>query len=179
LTDCKDWYEKTQKVIFIEELSNYPVELKQIYISSLKRAAEYLGTAEKLNTEKFYLEWKNRLIENELLNINDYSVIDPMWCDYAEKRFYAGQFMLQLKTFLPKYEKELNELWDIFGKRINGLMYQYIDKVDLAPGADCQTINISKLNDETVRKEMCELIARCEEEERKAADIISKIASCI
>jgi hypothetical protein len=87
--------------------------------------------------------------------------------------------MLQLKTFLPKYEKELNELWNIFGKRINGLMYQYIDKVDLAPGADCQTINISKLNDETVRKEMCEIIARCEEEERKAADIISKIASCI
>ncbi len=179
LTECRDWYVKTQKVIFVSEHSNCPVDLKQIYINSLKKAAEYLGNAEKLKTETFYTEWRTRLIENEPLINNDYSLIDPMWCDYAEKRFYAGQFMLQLKALLPEYEKKLNDLWNIFGRNINSLMYEYIAKVDLAPGADTESINIKKLNDETVRKEMSEIVERCEEEERKAAGIISEIVSGI
>jgi AraC-like DNA-binding protein len=176
ITECRDWYGKTQKVIFVDEHSNCPVDLKQVYINGLKKAAEFLGNAERLKTEKFYSEWRNRLIENEPLISNDYSLIDPMWCDYAEKRFYAGQFMLQLKAFLPEHEKKLNELWYIFGSNINSLMYDYIAKVDLAPGADCESINIAKLNDETVRIEMCKIINKCEEEERKAAGIINEIA---
>lgn len=179
LTECREWYGKTQKVIFVNEHSNCPVDLRQVYINSLQKAAEYLGNAEKLKTERFYTEWRTRLIENEPFINNDYSLIDPMWCDYAEKRFYAGQFMLQLKAFLPQYEKKLNELWNILGKNINSLMYEYIAKVDLAPGTDTESINITKLNDETVRKKMSEIIDKCEEEERKAAGIISEIVSNI
>lgn len=98
-----------------------------------------------------------------------------MWCDYAEKRFYAGQFMLQLKAFFPEYESKLNELWNILGSNLNNLMYDYIDKVDLAPGADYETINFRKLNDITIREEMCEIVIKCEIEERKAADILYKL----
>ncbi|WP_379315532.1 helix-turn-helix transcriptional regulator [Paenibacillus puldeungensis] len=179
ITECRDWYGKTQKVIFIDKCLNFHVALKQIYINGLKKAVEYLGNARGLKTEKFFLEWRNRLMENEPLISNDYSLIDPMWCDYAEKRFYAGQFMLQLKAFLPQYETKLNQLWDIFGRKINSLMYEYIDKVDLTPGADCDSINKVKLNDETIRKEMCEIVNRCEEEERKAASLISDIITML
>jgi AraC-like DNA-binding protein len=179
LTECNNWYHKTQKLIFVNEHSNCPVELKQIYINSLKKAAEYLGNAEKLKTERFYTQWRTRLMENEPLINNDYSLIDPLWCDYAEKRFYAGQFMLQSKAFLPPYEKKLNELWHIFGKNINNLMYEYIAKVDLAPGADTESINLTKLNTKAVRKEMSEIVDRCEEEERKAARIIHEIVSAL
>ncbi len=175
ITECRDWYKKTYKVIFVGEQSNSSIDLKQVYINGLQRANEYLGNAEKLRTEKFYSDWKNRLIENEPFISNDYSLIDPMWCDYAEKRFYAGQFMLQLKTFFPEHENRLNELWNIFGRNINSLMYEYIAKVDLAPGTDCENINIEKLNDETIRNEMCEIVNKCEKEERKAAGIISEI----
>ncbi|WP_162162934.1 helix-turn-helix domain-containing protein [Gorillibacterium massiliense] len=177
LTKCRDWYGKTQKVIFIDEGSgsNIPVDLKQIYINGLKKASEYLGNAKRLKTEKFFLDWRNRLMENEPLINNDVSLIDPMWCDYAEKRFYAGQFMLQLKAFHPQYETTLNELWEIFGRKINSLMYEYIDKVDLTPGAGCESINKVKLNDETIRKEMCEIVTQCEEEERKAAELVRDI----
>lgn len=175
ITECRDWYVKTQKVILAGERSRAPFDLKEIYIYGLKKAAGYLGNADWLRTEIFFSEWRERLMENEPLISNDYSLIDPMWCDYAEKRFYAGQFMLQLRTFLPEHEKKLNELWNIFGRNINGFMYEYIDKVDLAPGADCESINITKLKDEAIRKEMCEIITRCEEEERKAAEIIHEI----
>jgi AraC-like DNA-binding protein len=175
ITECREWYRKTQKIIFVGELSNCFIDLKQVYLNGMKKATDYLGNTENLRTEKFYSEWKNRLIENETLISNDYSIIDPMWCDYAEKRFYAGQFMLQLKAFFPEYENKLNELWNIFGRNINGLMYEYIAKVDLVPGADCESINIEKLNDKTIQKEMCEIICKCEEEERKAAGIILEI----
>lgn len=175
ITECRDWYKKTNKVIFVSEQSNCQIDLKQVYSNGLKKAAEYLGNKEKLRTEMHYYEWKNRLIENEPLISNDYSLIDPMWCDYADKRFYAGQFMLQLKAFFPEYENKLNELWNIFGRNINSLMYDYIAKVDLAPGSDYESINIEKLNNQIIRKEMCEIVNECEKEERKAAGIISEI----
>lgn len=175
ITECREWFTKTQKVIVIGEHSNCPTDLKQVYINGMKKATEYLGNTENLSTEKFYSEWKNRLIENEPLISNDYSIIEPMWCDYAEKRFYAGQFMLQLKTFFPEYENKLNELWNIFGRNINGLMYEYIAKVGLTPGVNCESINIEKLKDKTIQKEMCEIVSKCEEEERKAAGIILEI----
>jgi hypothetical protein len=54
-------------------------------------------------------------------------------------------------------------------------MYEYIAKVDLAPGSDSESINTVKLNNETIRKEMCEIINECEKLERKAADIICEI----
>gem|GEM_PF-6243250 len=175
ITKCRDWYKKTNKVIFVSEHSNCQNDLKQVYSNGLKRAAEYLGNAEKLRTEKHYYEWKNSLIENKPLISNDYSLIDPMWCDYAEKRFYAGQFMLQLKAFFPEYESKLNELWNIFGRNINSLMYEYIAKVDLTPGSDYDNINIEKFNNEIVRQEMCKIVNECENEERKAAHIIREI----
>lgn len=110
---------------------------------------------------------------------NHHSFIDPMWCDYAEKRFYAGQFMLQLKAFFPQYENQLNELWNIFGKHINGLMYSYIEKVDLIPGSNYETINIKKFIQAETRNAMCEIIHECEKEERKAADIITRMNTVI
>lgn len=58
-------------------------------------------------------------------------------------------------------------------------MHDYIAKVDLAPGADCESINKAKLNDEAVRKKMCEIVSKCEEEEQKAAGIISGIYAVI
>lgn len=170
IIECNDWYSKTNKVIFVSEPAASVVELKQVYRSGLKRAAECIG--ENLKTSKFFNEWKNRLLDDVPLISNDYSLIDPMWCDYAEKRFYAGQFMLQLKAFFPEYESRFNELWNIFGRNLNSLMYDYIGKVDLAPGADCETINFRKLNDKAVREEMCEIVNKCEIEERKAADIL-------
>lgn len=175
ITECIDWYRKTYKVLFVGEHSNCPTDLKQIYLTGLKEAVEYLGDENNLRIAMFYAEWKKYLMEDEPLISNDYSFIDPMWCDYAEKRFYAGHFMLQLKAFLPKYENKLNELWNIFGKNINRLMYDYIAKVDLTPGSDCEKINIEKLNDKTIRNEMFEIISKCEEEERKAARIINEI----
>lgn len=149
--------------------------MKQIYRKGLKRAANYLGNAQQLKTESFYHDWRKNLTEYEPLMSNHHSFIDPMWCDYAEKRFYAGQFMLQLKAFFPEYESKLNELWNIFGRNINNLMYEYVAKVDLIPGSDCENINIEKFNNEIVRKEMCEIVNECENEERKATHIISEI----
>lgn len=177
ITECREWYKKTQKVIFVDERSNEPIDLKQVYITSFKKATEYLEKKASLKTDTFYSEWRTRLLENETVISNDYSLIDPMWCDFAEKRFYAGQFMLQLKTFFPELETMLNELWTIFGRNINNLMYQYIAKVDLAPGADCETINMTKLNDIGIREEMCEIIDSVEKEERKAIGIMKEIYS--
>lgn len=165
--------------ILVNERSEAQIPLKQIYINGLKKAAEYLGNADNIRTEKFFYEWRTRLMENEPLISNDYSLIDPMWCDYAEKRFYAGHFMLQLKPFLPEYEDKLNELWNIFGIKINSLMYEYIAKVDLDPGSDIKSINTKKFNNEAVRKDMCDIVSKCEAEERKAAGIISKIVKNI
>ncbi|MDF2802551.1 MAG: AraC family transcriptional regulator [Anaerocolumna sp.] len=179
ITECFDWYKKTEKVIIISERSNCPFNLKQVYFNCFKMASTYLGSGSSLMTEKFYSEWREKLIENEPLITNDYSVIDPMWCDYAEKRFYAGQFMLQLRAFLPQQENMLNELWNIFGRNINNFMYEYIAKVDLIPGSNCESVNFSKFNDTKVRDDMSEIVINCEKEERLAADIIAKMIKII
>lgn len=179
ITECRDWYKKTNKVLFVNEHSNSTIDLKQVYRKGLKRAANYLGNAQQLKTESFFHDWRKNLTEYEPLMSNHHAFIDPMWCDYAEKRFYAGQFMLQLKAFFPQYENQLNELWNIFGKHINSLMYSYIEKVDLIPGSNYETINIKKLNQSDTRNMMCDIIHECEKEERKAADIITRMNTVI
>lgn len=180
LTECEDWYAKTEKVIFLErDPDNSRISLNELYFTSLRGAAHFLGNGTGLKTAHFFSDWKNRLLSNEPLLHNDLSLIDPMWCDYAEKRFYAGQFMLQLTAFLPQYKKELHSLWTIYGQRINRLIYDYIGKVDLQAGALIESMNREKLNDEAVRKEMCRIIDQCEEEERRAADIINDLVQKI
>jgi AraC-like DNA-binding protein len=178
ITECWDWYEKTERVIFIGDPAT-SINLRQLYINGLKRASEYLGTSAALRTEAFFQDWKNQLINYEPLLDHDYTLIDPMWCDYAEKRFYAGQFMLQLRAYLPEQEAKLIELWHILGERINSIMYEYIAKVELKPGDEIGKHNIIKLQDTVTRKEMCELVSQCESAERKAADILEDIASAL
>jgi len=176
ITECKDWYKKTQKVIFIGKNEETPSSLKNMYIYTLKKLAQYIGDATHLATEVNYIEWRKQLLEREMILNNDCSIVDPMWCDYAEKRFYAGQFMLQLRSFLPEYEDQLVELWSIFGRELNALMYDYIAKVGLEPGAEIESINYNKLQDLKVRKEMADIVSKCEEKERIAAQIITDLA---
>lgn len=38
-----------------------------------------------------------------------------------------------------------------------------------------ETINFRKINGITIREEMCEIVNKCEIEERKAADILYKL----
>lgn len=177
ITECRDWYSKTSKVIFVGEPSSTSIDLKQVYRNCFILAKEYQSNVGK--PESFFKEWMTKLMEYDPTIINDYSLIDPMWCDYAEKRFYAGQFMLQMRTFFPEYEHQLLDLWNIYGRTINSLMYEYIAKVNLSPGEECGSIHSLKLKEENVRREMCEIVRKCESEEQRAAEIINEIANKI
>lgn len=177
ITDCIDWYEKTEKVIFVGDRTENNSSIFEIYTTALKKVSEYLGTSENLANSLFYCMWRQHLKEMDTELPDDFTIVDPMWCDFAEKRFYAGQLMLQLMEYLPEFDSELVSLWKIFGENINDLMYDYIAQVDLKPGENVQTMNMDKLRDPAVRQRMCDIISLCEEEEKKAADIIVEIVN--
>lgn len=175
ITDCYDWYKKTEKVIFVSDRKDNIAELAEIYKLTFRKMSDYLGSSECLVNKAFYDIWRKRLTEVEDELSDEGSIVDPMWCDYAEKRFYAGQFVLQLREYYPQFDSELIELWKIFGEKINGLMYEYIAQVGLNPGEELQKANFERLKNKEVRCKMIEIVNRCEELEREAADTISKL----
>jgi len=173
VTKCCDWYSKTHMVVFIGERNTEHINLKDLYIGGLKKASEYIGDGKSLNNLTFYETWKDKLINEYPQPDNDFSIIDPMWCDLAERRFYAGHFMLQLREFLPTRESDLNSLYNSLSQQINEYMIKYISLVDLEPGGE--QINKEKFSELSTRKLMCNYIDQCMESEKNASILIKKL----
>lgn len=192
LTKSQQWYTAQASLIVIGERKVLP-ELKSIYMTGVKNAYDYLYDGADLHNAQFYQDWKRVLTQTteetlkevkfshkipctwDMLHDNNLTdagiqdklieIIDPLWCDYAERRFYAARFMQQAAEYLPQAKESLTQAKDAFDTMHN-LMYEYISKVDLVAGMEY--INKDKFFNSDVRKEMADIIACCELEERKA-----------
>ncbi|MNC51889.1 hypothetical protein D3C75_1012040 [compost metagenome] len=98
-------------------------------------------------------------------------IVDPLWCDYAERRFYAARFMQQAAEYWPQAKETLTQAKDAF-ETMHNLMYGYILKVDLVAGSE--HLNKDKFFNPDVRKEMAHIVESCENEERKVIQYLKK-----
>lgn len=191
LTKSRQWYRSQTVLVVIGERKALP-ELKSIYMTGVKHAYDSLYDGADLRNAQFYQDWKrvlaqtteetvkevkgshkipctwdmlhdNHLTDTNILDILT-EIIDPLWCDYAERRFYAARFMQQAAEYWPQAKEMLTQAKDAFDTMHN-LMYDYISKVDLVAGTEY--INKDKFFNPDVRKEMAEIIKNCELEERK------------
>lgn len=92
-------------------------------------------------------------------------IVDPLWCDYAERRFYAARFLQQAASYLPNAKDYLTDAQSVFD-RIHCRMGEYIAKVDLVPGAEF--FNQDKFSNPVIRREMAEIVEQCRLDEQAA-----------
>ncbi len=165
----------------------------------VKAAVADLSENYRAANQKFYADWQHVLLQSmeetvleakqtrkipctwEMLQDNVLTsaeiektlleIVDPLWCDYAERRFYAARFLEQAAVFLPKAKADLAKAMELFDE-IHNLMYAYIAKVDRSAGTDF--INVDKFRDSAVRREMAAIVEQCRLNEQKAVQYLKR-----
>lgn len=215
----QDWFQDTTLMYILNKSANR-TDLKDCYLTALKKAKESLFQDDILKNQRSYYLWQHTLnltkeeLEDELKNssevfsrLNNLSakermspafpevlapIVDPLWCEYAENRYYAAHFMRQAKkyaaeflanstaqsatssyTYTPESLTVLTELFEETARsldKVNPLAYEYISKVD---GID--PINMRKLAEDAVRMEMSDIVIQWEMLEDEVAFQLTKI----
>ncbi|MDR0324920.1 MAG: AraC family transcriptional regulator [Oscillospiraceae bacterium] len=200
LTPNNEWYDDSTIAAFIGERKS-PADLTSVYRAGVEAAFDDMANHYQDAKQRFFSEWLNALrspldetigeirktrkipcawvnpweedaTDAELVN-KLLQIVDPLWCDYAERRFYAAQFLKQAAAHLPQAADALMKAHDAFD-RIHTLMGEYIKRVDLEPGAE--NINMDKFNNPAVRGEMADIVEQCRLEEQNAAQYIKDAA---
>ncbi len=198
LTKSANWYHDST-LLAIPGQRDVPAELGAVYKAGVQGAYAYLSNGQGMRNALFYQNWR-RILSQPLeqtfreasgsrvipctwtpLRAEDCNqagiteklmeVIDPLWCDYAERRFYAARFMQQAMEFLPRAKEPLNQARAAFDQ-IHQMMFQYIAKVGLVPGA--AQFDREKFFHPQIRTELVQIVDRCQEEEQRAVLALSR-----
>jgi len=192
LTPSRNWYTDNTMLAIIGK-RKAPVDFSDIFRTGIKFAYDCLNTHYKEKNHEFYVDWKRILLQpiNETIKevkrtrkipctwgkmqedvLTDTAVekqlleiIDPLWCDFAERRFYAARFLQSASIYFPNEKESLCKAQEAFDS-IHSHMYEYIEKVDLVAGTE--SINQEKFTNPSVRSEMAELVEQCETDEQSA-----------
>ncbi len=200
LTHCTDWYRHATHIVLMGERGTTP-ELKELYVTGLKGAYDDLWSEGGMKNETFYEEWKRflRLSREQAMEqvrrtgrvpgtwgtlpsdaadegailAKVKEIIDPLWCDFAERRFFAAHFIRQAKEFAPEGVQQQLESASAAFFRIHDLMYDYIKAVGLKQGGD--TIDEEMLFEPTTREKLHGIVDGCKTHEREAIDALRDV----
>jgi hypothetical protein len=195
------WYASDTLLIIIGERKT-PSDFLKVYQEGIKAASDDLNHHYKKANDRFFADWKRILLQSENETVQEVKVsrkipctwgvfddgeisdadiikripeiVEPLWCDYAERRFYAARFCQDASPYFPGIKDSLNNAREAFD-RIHDRMYEYIKKVDFTP--DSESINPKKFNDPAIRREMAEMAAQCSMDEATAAYHLNNAAS--
>lgn len=201
----RDWYQADTLLYTLNNQTGQK-DIKELYMAALQRAKASLFENGALQNKKIYRQWKRILslsreeLYKELQDSpeafsrlkhlkpeerRNFSfpeiltpIVDPLWCEYAENRYYAAHFMRQAGKYAEEFTDsshaaELSELFEETARsldKVNPLAYEYIGKVD---GID--PINLEKLSDDSIRKEMGSIVAQWEALEEEMSVPLLKI----
>lgn len=192
VTRNSSWYGSADYLCLIGERTHRP-DLKELYRSGLQVAHDSLTGRASAENADFYERWKQYFAmseddyiqevkrthwimghgtppitlfdDDEAIRAELARTVDPLWCAYAERRYYAKHFMRQAKAFLPGAEEPLEQAACCF-EAIEAFMDEYLRKVGHDP------VDREKLRDPRVRAEMGALVDSCQKEEGKSIGLI-------
>lgn len=172
------WYKGDTVLYTVGERKSAP-KLSDLYLRGLNIIRDTLVTGGKMNNESFYDDWQKILTltnddclaelkrtkkvlgrfdvlnEEELTAENVLSVLtpvaDPLWCEYAEKRYYGAHFIRQAKVHFPDIAESLEQAACCLDK-IGPFVDEYIGKTGHDP------VDMQKFGKLSVRKEMSEIV---------------------
>jgi len=197
----KNWYEEAAYVAFVGKRVNTP-ELKELYRQGIITAYNTLtDDGVTMKNSQFYEDWKRYFIQTEdecieeakcthyiigygtppesLFSDDDkirtelIRTVDPAWCAYSERRYYAEKFMKQAMKYYPEQAGVLDEIACCFGRTSSEHMENFINKVGREP------IDRDKLRNLVIRAEMAEIIDKCKIEEENAVELLGRIINAI
>lgn len=190
LTPNRNWYGPATYMVLVGERRATP-GLSQIYREGLRAGYERLTDGASLTTashnDRFFDEWEGYFSRSEdecleeakrtgrLLGFSGMRpedllacIVDPLWCDYSERRYYAGHFMRQAMAHFP----ELSEMLERIGRHfetVNRLMEQYVARTGHDP------VDRDRLADPSTRAEMGALVRRSRHEEQAATALLKEV----
>ena len=202
LVHCTDWYHHATHIVLLGERGKAP-ELKELYLTGLKGAYDDLRGADGITNESFYEKWKVFLrlgrqqameevrrtgrvpgtwgtipagsTDEDTILAKVKEIIDPLWCDFAERRFFAAHFIRQAKEYAPDVVQQHLDRASAAFLRIHDLMYEYINAVGLKPGGD--VINEEVLFDPAVQEQLCRMIDECKALELEAINELRDVVA--
>lgn len=202
LTQNEHWYVEDGTVLAVIGKRKTMPDFENVYRAGVKAAVADLSENYRVANKVFYDEWQRVLLQSideiisevkqthkipctwEALKGDDLTsaeiekslleIVDPLWCDYAERRFYAARFLQQAMTFFPQAKEDLLKAAELFDT-IHNLMYEYIAKVDHMAGTNF--INEAKFRNPAVRKEMAAIVEQCRLNEQKAIQYLKNAVS--
>ena len=186
---CEGWYRTDTSLIIIGNC-NFSPKTEDVYFAGMKQAYRY-GVIEnpllidnitdwirflKMDKASCIAEVKRTLWvpgawqdftydnltdENILDALN--SMADPLWCDYAERRYYAANFMRQARRYFPESKAEMESIAGMYWA-IDSAMHEYIEFTGHDP------IDEDKFWNPEVRAKMAQCVERCRDVEMQIAE---------
>ena len=195
----ENWYEEAAYVAFIGKRTGNPA-LKDLYRQGIATAYHAMTEdGETLRYARFFNDWKRYFTQTEdecmeeakrtryiigygtppdslfddeeLLRQELARTIDPAYCAYSERRYYAKFFIRQAKDFFPEYEQALEEIACCFERISHEHMEQFYEQVKGKP------VDRKKLRKPAVRAKMAKLIDLCRAEEERAISLLKQIVT--
>ena len=196
-----NWYEEAAYVAFVGKRAKNP-ELKELYRQGIITAYNTLtDDGVTMKNAKYYEDWKryftqtedecveeakrthyiigygtppeSLFLDDEKIRLELVRTIDPAWCAYSERRYYAEKFMLQAKKHFSEHAQILDEIACCFDRTSSEHMANFINKVGR------EQIDRDKLRDLVIRAEMAEIIDQCKVEEEKAIELLNQVIKAI
>jgi len=193
----ENWYEDAAYVAFIGKRTGNPA-LKSLYRQGVAAAYRTMTEdGETLRYARFFDDWKRYFMQTEDDCIEEAKhthyiigygmppdslfddekrlrqelvrTIDPAYCAYAERRYYAKFFMRQAKDYFTAHEQALEEIACCFERISHEHMEQFYNLVKGKP------VDRKKLRKPAVRAKMAILIDKCRAEEEKAISLLEQI----
>ena len=106
--------------------------------------------------------------DDTLLDILD-ELVDPLWCDYAERRYYAAHLCAQAQTYFPEHKESLQQAEGCFW-RLLGEMDQYINETSHDP------VNREAYWNPEVRGRMAGYVRACQKLDMEAGALLAQVA---
>lgn len=192
LTCCEQWYRAEASFLLVDECRGVPelcelyrqathqayrsgVQQNDILLKGLEEWARLLRldhagcVAEVRRTLRVPGSWEVLTFDNltqETIEGALLSMADPLWCDYAERRYYAANFLRQAAAYFPERGDEMRAIAQLY-QPIDALMHEY-DGLS-GHGGQQDAVDAAVFWKPEVRRQLAGLVERCREQEIEIA----------
>jgi hypothetical protein len=196
-----EWYASDTVLAVIGERKS-PVDPRDVYLAGIRAANEDSNGRFLAANQGFHADWQRVLRQTADETVEEVKhtrklpgtwgvfdesgltregilnrlpeIVDPLWCDYAERRFYAARFLDDASHHITN--PDLVQARDAF-QRIHDRMYDYITKVGLGPGDE--SVDGDRFNDPAVRGGMADIAELCRLDDIAAARHLKGAAAAL
>ncbi len=194
------WYKDDTTLIIMGERRN-ALTLKEVYLEGIKQIRDYLWAGIYGEDRRYYTEWeaflrksmedmiaqvraekhlpasnmwgkiKDSDTDEDIRNLIN-SIVDPTWCEMAERRYYIMHFFRQAIKLFPEVKDEMSAIEQHFGKS-NAIMGEdYIHEAGHDPVSEA-------FNDPAARNRMADCVVRWREADEKGLELVEKLIQSI